>query len=50
MKGFQKVAKGLSNAEKSGAQKHEIASDLLSLVEEPVLITQNLFLRAHLHF
>ena len=44
--GFEKVAKGLMNSEKTASQKHKITSDLCSLLHEPVLVTQNFFLRA----
>jgi len=49
--GFQKVSKGLMNSEKTASQKYKISVDLYSLLQEPVLITQNLFLRAyHMNF
>ena len=47
MDGFHKVENGTANSQNSSSQKHKIASDLLSLIREPTLMTQNLFLRAN---
>ena len=51
MDGFRRVAVGITNTEKTGCNRNKIASDLHSLMHEPVLITQNLFLKSyHAHF
>ena len=45
--GFEMVATGVIKSKKSDSKTHEVASDLLCLVREPVLVTQNGFLRDH---
>ena len=47
VEGFRKVALGVTNVEYSQYQRNKVASDVFSLVQEPVLVSMSHFLSAY---
>ena len=47
VEGFRKIALGVTNVEYSQYQRNKVASDVFSLVQEPVMLSMNHFLSVY---